>query len=97
MKNIFIKFVMTTILFSSLNAQAGKIKDIVIDTDEAITEELQIRGEGLVESIYNHQFVTYEEGVAVQATASNEMTEWTCIVYFKKIGDNYSPVQVSCE
>lgn len=97
MKHIFLKLIFSTIVFASFSAQAGKIKDIVIDTDEAITEELQMRGEGLVESIFNHKFVTYEEGVAVQATASNEMTEWTCTVYFKKIADNYSPVQVSCE
>lgn len=97
MKKTILKIIVSLIVFVTVSAQAGKIKDIVIDTDDAITEELHNQGEGYIDSISNHKFITYADGIAVQATASNEMTQWTCTVYFKKIGDNYSVSQVICD
>jgi hypothetical protein len=98
MKNVMFLLITATIAFSSLSAKAGKLKNIIIDTDDAITEELTSTGQGGdINSISNHKFVPYEDGVAVEAMVSGDTTDLTCTVYFKKFGENYSPTHVVCE
>ena len=97
MKNIFLKILLGTITFAALHANAGKMKDIVIDTDDAIIEKLVQQGENSIDEISGHQFTDYTDGIAVQATASNYNSSWICTVYFKKTNENYSVEKINCK
>jgi hypothetical protein len=81
---------------------AGAVKDILIDTDDAITSEFFDNGLR-VESIENHSFSTVKSGIGVKAEVetSNPVSKigqsWTCIVTFQKINSKYIAQDVDCK
>lgn len=87
-------FLFTLLLTPSLFA--GKVKDLVIDADEAIVAELNRQGES-VDEISDHRFVPSKDGIAVQAQARNFGLSWTCVVTFQEINSSYEVISTVCQ
>ncbi len=75
---------------------AGKVKDLVIEADEAIVAELNRQGES-VDEILGHQFVPSKEGISVQAQARSFGLSWTCVVTFQEINSSYEVISTFCQ
>ena len=93
-----LKSVLSILFVFSLSSYsfAGKIKDLIIDADEAIVSELARQGES-VDQISGHRFVNFADGVAVEADAAYYELNWKCTVYFKKQNDSYSVQNTVCK
>lgn len=90
MKKIKLCLILTAFLgFSSL-AFAGKLKELVLDADEAINYEFYENGDRTVLQIENHQLISTKVGVGVTAIVTtknvfnNTIQTWNCLVSFTK-------------
>jgi hypothetical protein len=101
MKNITFLILFFSIVFSSF-AQAGAIKDLIIETDEMIHYEFYKNAHREVVSISNHQFISSRVGIDVKAEVvtrhpeNGVIQDWTCVVKFKKFGRNYEAQDIDC-
>jgi len=84
------------VLLLSPSLFAGKVKDLVIDADDAIVSELNRQGES-VDEISGHRFVPSKNGIAVQALAHSFGLSWTCVVTFQEINSSYEVVSTVCQ
>lgn len=97
MKKIILSILFLVIIFSGFITKAGDLKNILIDTDDAIVQEFYNKGDDQIDDITNHQFVLYADGIAVQAVVTSVNNRWVCTVYFKKLNDIFSPINVVCK
>lgn len=102
MKKTILSLSTILVITSSSNVFAGGVKNLLIDAEEAISENFYQQGLS-VESVTNHQFTPVKNGIGLKAdvetTNPKNMSgqSWTCIVSFEKTGANYSPKTVDCE
>lgn len=89
------------IAFSS-SSHAGKLKDIVIDAEDAITFNFYDNGGLVVQNISGFEMFTTEIGIEVKANVSTkngqngETLNWICFVSFEEVEGQFSPLEVNC-
>ena len=101
MKNIAFLILLLSAVFGP-SAQAGAVKDLIIETDEMIHYEFYKNAHREVLSISGHEFVSSRVGIAVKADVvtrhpeNGMIQDWACVVTFKKVGRNYSAQDIDC-
>ena len=102
MKKMILLLTTICLLSVSSNVFAGAVKNLLMDTDDAIASEFFDNGLR-VDSIENHSFTTVKNGIGVKADVettnptSKMGQSWTCVVSFQKIGSSYSAYDVDCK
>ncbi|MCK6595602.1 MAG: hypothetical protein L6Q33_10405 [Bacteriovoracaceae bacterium] len=100
MKSLFIGLLTIAALTSSV--QAGKIKELLIETDDAINHEMYDYADLSVESISNHDLQMTSDGVQVIADVvtrnphTGRLGNWTCTVSFTKINESMEYKDIDC-
>jgi hypothetical protein len=100
MKKLILSIIALSFITST--AFAGKMKDILIDTEDAIYSEFQDAGDRKVLSISEHKLQSTNKGVSVSALVVTENIyskveqTWDCLVSFEKINGSFTPVDVNC-
>lgn len=100
MKSLFIG--LFTIAALTTSVQAGKIKELLIETDDAINHEMYDYADLAVESISNHDLQMTSDGVQVVADVvtrnphTGRLGNWTCTVSFTKINESMEYKDIDC-
>ena len=100
MKSLFIGLL--TIAALTTSVQAGKIKELLIETDDAINHEMYDYADLAVESISNHDLQMTSDGVQVVADVvtrnphTGRLGNWTCTVSFTKINESMEYKDIDC-
>lgn len=102
MKKAILSLVVITLLILSASTQAGALKNLVIETDDAIYAEFYNNAERSVVSITEHELADLTAaGVNIKAkvvskTSYNKLQTWSCVVSFEKTNNKFIPVAVEC-
>lgn len=101
MRKAVLSLVAIALLVLSASTQAGALKNLIIETDDAIYAEFYENAERSVVSITEHELVTTTSGVDVKTkvvskTSYNKLQTWSCVVSFEKTNNKFIPVAVEC-
>ncbi len=97
------KLIFISAILLSMTASAGKIKELVIETDDAISYEMYNNADLSVESIDNHQLgmngdlVTVTADVTTRNPHNGRIGSWTCTVSFEKIANVFEFKDIECD
>lgn len=100
MKTLFVGLIALVAL--STNVQAGKIKELLIETDDAINYEMYNYADLSVESISNHDLQLTTDGVQVVADVvtrnphTGRIGNWSCTVRFTKMNESMEFKDIDC-
>lgn len=81
-------FLSISLLFLAVSTQAGKMKDLLMETDDAVSYEMYKNADLSVESISNHKLgsdkglVTVTADVVTRNPFNKMLSTWSCTVYF---------------
>lgn len=102
MRKAILSLVAIALLVLSASTQAGALKNLIIETDDAIYAEFYENAERSVVSITEHELETLlDNGVQIKAkvvskTSYNKLQTWSCVVTFEKTNNKFLPVSVEC-
>ncbi|RPJ78568.1 MAG: hypothetical protein EHM20_03600 [Alphaproteobacteria bacterium] len=102
MKKIISVFIALILIMFSTSSYAGKLKDLVIDAEDAITFDFHDKGDLVVESVSGFEMFTTEIGIEVKASVltknnqNGEIHNWICFVSFEEVEGRFSPLEVNC-
>lgn len=84
------KFLIFSVLFSlALNTQAGRMKELLMETDEAIVHEMYKNADLSVLSIENHKLgsekglITVTADVETRNPHNGRAGSWSCTVFYE--------------
>ena len=95
-------FVLVLVSSFCSNSFAGKLKDLVIETDDAIYSEFYENAHLAVTEISGHELKKQTDELVVSAKvvavnpANNMVTKWLCLVSFERRDEGYRPFDINC-
>lgn len=103
MKKLFSILLAVVLIAFSSNSYAGRMKDLVIDAEDAIYFDFQKTPDLAIEKISGFEMFTTEIGIEVKAsvltknTQNNESRNWICFVSFEEFEGKFSPLETNCQ